>query len=642
MSSTAVPSTQFQIPLTRGSSLDEAIRRGVAHMLAIQHPDGYWWGQLETNVTITAEYLLLTHFLGVPEPRRWKRIAAYLRDKQLEDGGWPLYFGGPSDLNATVEAYFALKLAGLPADEPAMRRARERALALGGIPRTRVFTRVWLALMGQYDWAGLPVMPPELMFFPRWFPFNIYEFASWARETIVPLLVLFARRPVHPVPPGAGVAELYPGGRPAHSPRPRAPWLSVKQGFLLLDRLLHLWERLPIQPGRPAALQAVEDWILAHQEADGSWGGIQPPWVYSLMALHELGYGTDHPIIARGLAGFEEFGVDEGEGWWVQSCISPVWDTALSVIALREAGLPPTHPALVRAAEWLIGKQILVGGDWQVKNPDGPPGGWAFEFHNSLYPDTDDTAEVLLALRLVKLPDERRRRLAIERGFRWLLSMQSSNGGWGAFDRDNVRWVMTQLPFCDFGEVIDPPSEDVTAHIIECLGKLGYDRAFPPIARALAYLRRTQERDGAWFGRWGVNYLYGTGAVLAGLAAAGVRPDSGWVRRAASWLLSCQNADGGWGESCASYELAAARGRGRSMPSQTAWVLLGLLASGHGGSPTVQRGVDFLVRAQGPDGAWPEDAFTGTGFPRDFLIKYHLYRNVFPLTALGRYRRMRG
>ena len=639
------PESRFgEAPADIGEVLDTAIQRAQGHLLAIQYADGYWWGELETNVCMAAEYLLLTHFLGVADRRRWDKIVNYLRRQQLPDGTWAVYYGGPGDLNCTVEAYFALKLAGVPATDSAMEKARQFVLSKGGVPKVRVFTKIWLALFGQWDWRGVPVLPPELMLLPSRFPINIYEFSSWARATVVPMLVILTRRPVCPVPDGARIDELYPTPRDqVDYSLPRAEeLLSWKTFFLAADKLLRLYEKLPWKPFRRRATLAAEKWIVGHQEEDGCWGGIQPPWVYSLIALKLLGYGLEHPVMVKGLQGFEGFAIEDEETFYPQACLSPVWDACLAMNALLDSGLPPDHPGLVKGARWLLKEQILTGGDWQVKNRTGPPGGWAVEFANDLYPDTDDTAEVMMALARTRLPEEQEKGEALERGLRWLLSMQSKNGGWGSFDVDNTRRIITRIPFCDFGEVIDPPSEDVTAHIVELLGLLGHDRAFPPVRRALRYLRREQRPDGPWFGRWGVNYIYGTGAVLPALRAVGEDMGQEYVQRAVRWLVRRQNEDGGWGETCASYADPGLAGRGPSTASQTAWALLGLLAAGQGASETVRRGIAYLVGTQREDGSWDEPHFTGTGFPRDFFVNYHLYRDYFPLMALGRYRAFLG
>lgn len=625
--------------------LDEAIRRSQDYFLRSQHPDGYWVGELESNVCMAAEYLLLTHFLGVGDDRRWRKIVNYLRSQQRPDGAWSIYYEGQPDLNATVEAYFALKLAGVSPQEPAMEKARRFVLSAGGVPRVRVFTKIWLSLFGQWDWRGVPVLPPEMIFLPHWFPLNIYDFASWARATIVPMLIILTERPLCPVPEHARIDELYPAPRDQIDyslPRPRG--FCWKRIFHELDGALRVYEK--VAPGllRRAAYRAAERWIVGHQEADGSWGGIQPPWVYSLIALKVLGYSLDHPVMKRGIEGFEGvWAVEDDEIFNPQACLSPVWDTALAMIALLDSGLPADHPALVKAGRWLLREQVLTGGDWQVKAKGVEPGGWSFEFENDLYPDTDDTAEVMIALLRTELPEKERKLRALERARDWLLGMQSKNGGWGAFDKDNTQRLVNEIPFCDFGEVIDPPSEDVTAHVIEALSMMGCAGS-EAVRRGVRYLRDEQRRDGSWFGRWGVNHVYGTGGVLPALREAGVEMSQPYVRRAVRWLLDHQNEDGGWGESCDSYVDRKAIGRGPSTASQTAWALMGVMAAADGDDGLVrrslERGASYLLETQEEDGQWEEPYFTGTGFPGDFYIKYHLYRNYWPLMALGRYRRL--
>ncbi len=625
-------------------AVDETIRRSQEYFLRTQHPDGYWWGELESNVCMAAEYLLLTHFLGSAEEGRWRKIANYLRSQQRSDGTWGIYHEGPPDINATVESYFALKLAGASPDERPMRKARNFVLSAGGVPNVRIFTKIWLSLFGQWDWRGVPVLPPEMIFLPPWFPLNIYDFASWARATVVPMLIILNERPVCPVPESARIDELYPAPRQRIDyslPQPKG-WLNWRRAFYTLDGVMRRYERVAFRPLRRAAYRAAERWIVSHQEADGSWGGIQPPWVYSLIALKLRGYSLDHPVMRKGLEGFEgEFAVEDEQIFNPQACVSPVWDTGLAMIGLLDSGLPADHPALVRAGRWLLREQILGGGDWQVKAKGVQPGGWAFEFENDLYPDTDDSAEVLMALARTRLPDEKRKQRALERGRSWLLGMQSKNGGWGSFDKDNTQKLVTQIPFCDFGEVIDYPTEDVTAHIVEALALLGNGDS-EAVRQALDYLRREQRADGSWWGRWGVNHVYGTGAVLPALRAVGEDMERPYVRRAARWLIDRQNEDGGWGEGCESYEDLRLAGRGPSTASQTAWALLALLAAEPGADElearAVERGVSFLVERQEEDGQWDEPHFTGTGFPGDFYINYHMYRNYWPLMALGRYR----
>ena len=648
------------------ADLDESIRRAQDYLLNIQNSDGFWWGELESNPTMEAEYMLLTYFLQAADEERWRKLSRHILKSQRSDGTWGQYYGAPGDLSTSTECYFALKLAGHSADEPYMRKAREFILSKGGVPNTRVFTRLWLALFGQWEWSGLPVLPPEIMLLPTWFPVTIYDFSSWARATIVPIMVLLETKPVRPIPESAHIDELYSTPRSetdysAPKPKRLIGWEGL---FYTADTLLRYVERVPWKPTREWAVRRAEHWIVEHQEADGSWGGIQPPWVYSLMALHTLGYGVEHPVIARGLAGFEGFSIDEGDSMRVQACISPLWDTCLSMIGLLDSGVPNDHPALVKATERLLEKQILTGGDWQVKAKDVPPGGWAFEFHNDIYPDLDDTSEIVMALDRVKLAAPERTRTAVDRAVRWTLGMQSRNGGWAAFDKDNAKTFIAKIPFADFGETLDPPSADVTAHILEMMGQLGYGRDDPAVRKALDYLLQEQEEDGSWFGRWGVNHVYGTGAVLPALQALGYDMESEPIKRAVRWTLDHQNADGGWGETCASYVDGSYRGRGPSTPSQSAWALLALLAAGEVESPAVRRGIQHLLTTQLEDGTWDEPYFTGTGFPgygvgqrleryltpddpgyqgselpAGFMINYHLYRHYWPLMALGRYRR---
>lgn len=622
-------------------SLDRAIDRAVDHVLSMQSPAGYWWAELESNVTITAEHVFLRHILGNTDRDERSRAAAYILTKQRADGTWANWHGGPGELSTTIEAYAALKMAGLDPDRPEMVLARRFILAKGGVEKARVFTKIWLAMMGEWDWRGLPALPVEFVLLPSWCPVSIYSFACWARQTIVPLAIVMAEKPVVPLPSEVRIDELYVNGRANADLRVR----STKRGFapacfLALDRFLHVLERCPVKPLRRTALRKAERWILERQEADGAWGGIQPPWVYSLIALKRLGHSPDEAgPLRRGFAGFygpQGFAIDDGRTMHVQSCLSPVWDTGLAMMALEEAGLDCAHPALVRGGRWLLGEQITAGGDWQVKS-DVPPGGWAFEFQNDVYPDTDDTAIVLMAIEKAGV-DEAEKREAIERGTAWLLGMQSRNGGWGAFDRNNTQTWTRQIPFADFGEVIDPPSVDVTAHILEFLARSGRTAADPALAKGLRYILREQEEDGAWWGRWGVNLIYGTGAVLPALAALGEDMDEPHVRRAVEWLLERQNEDGGWGETIDGYSDVASRGRGPSTASQTAWALLALLAAGAADHPATRRGAEYLMRAQNESGGWDEEAFTGTGFPTDFMIRYHIYRDVFPLMALGRYR----
>ncbi|WP_329171402.1 squalene--hopene cyclase [Streptomyces decoyicus] len=641
--SDATAETTEKAPPTRTAvrhDTAEAARRATAratdYLLSVQDPAGWWKGDLETNVTMDAEDLMLRQFLGIQDPKLTAAAARYIRGKQGADGTWPTFHGGPGELSATIEAYVALRLAGEAPDAPHMATAAAWVREQGGVAAARVFTRIWLALFGWWKWDDLPELPPELLYFPKWFPLNIYDFGCWARQTIVPLTIVSAKRPVRPAP--FGLDELHTDPRRPNPPRPLAPATSWDGLFQRLDKALHLYHKVAVRKLRGAAMRSAARWIIERQENDGCWGGIQPPAVYSVIALHLLGYDLDHPVLRTGLASLDRFAVWREDGArMIEACQSPVWDTCLAAIALADAGLPADHPQLVKAVDWMLAEQIDRPGDWSVKRPQLPSGGWGFEFENDNYPDIDDTAEVVLALRRVKHPDPQRVEAAVRRAVRWNFGMQSKDGGWGAFDVDNTSPFPNRLPFCDFGEVIDPPSADVTAHVVEMLADVGRTHD-PRTRRGIAWLLAEQEPSGAWFGRWGTNYIYGTGSVLPALAAAGIPASHPAVRRAVLWLERVQNDDGGWGEDQRSYQDKERwAGRGASTASQTAWALMALLAAGERDSEAVRRGVRWLTGTQREDGSWDEPYFTGTGFPWDFSINYHLYRQVFPLTALGRY-----
>ena len=604
--------------------MPEAALDAAVHWLSErQDEEGWWIGELETNVTMTAEHVLLLSFLGLPLDSIRSGAIQHILGSQRLDGSWAQYHDGPADLSTTVEAYAALKVLGVDPANDAMARALRVVHRMGGVAHARVFTKIWLALFGQYPWAGVPSMPPELVHFPLWAPLNLYDFACWARGTIAPLLIVISRRPVRPL--GAELGELVVPG--TESLLTRVPGSGL---FWWLERLQKLYERLPLQPGRARSRRKLVSWIVERQEADGGWGGIQPPWVYSLIALHLEGMPLDHPVMRKGIQGLDGFALEDEGGWRFQACMSPVWDTAWAVLALRQAGVPREDPRLQCAVRWLLEEQITAGGDWQMKCRGVECGGWAFEFENDAYPDIDDAAVVVLALLAAASPgtaDE-----AIRRAVHWMLAMRSSNGAWAAFDRDNTREIVYRLPFADFGALLDPPSEDVTAHVLEMLAGLGFDLQEPNVAGGLAYLRRMQRPGGSWFGRWGVNHVYGTWCVISALTA--LRTGSDMVKRGTDWLLSVQNPDGGWGESCHSYVDESTAGVGRSTASQTAWAALALQAAGLGEHPTCRAGLDFLRERQ-VDGTWEEPEHTGTGFPRDFYINYHLYRHVFPTMALA-------
>lgn len=606
-------------------TLDDVLDRGTARLLELQRSGGWWAGELESNVTITAQHLFFLEFLQLRDEETTERIRAELLARRRDDGLWSIFAGGEPDLNATVESYVALRLAGLSADAPELERAKAFCLERGGIGSTRAFTRIWLSLLGIWSWDDVPQLPAELALLPPSAPVSLYTFSCWARQTVMPLAVVMHYRPVRRIRGDRAAHELNLGTN--ETPR-RGIWETV-------DRLMRRYARSSFKPGRERALRSAEQWIIDRQELDGSWGGIQPPWVWSVIALVCRGHGPDSPYVRKGLKGWERFLIDEDDRRRPEACQSPIWDTALAVLGLRAAGVAADDPALERAGAWLLAEEVTARGDWALRLPGAPVGGWAFEYDNDLYPDVDDAAVVALALEELGIG-----RPAIIRACDWIAAMQSADGGWGAFDVDNDSEWLYGIPFCDFGAVIDPPSADVSAHAIELLaGKAEYQ---DHVARGLDYLMAERERDGSWFGRWGVNYIYGLGAVMPALEAVGYDGEHPSVRQAVDWLMSRQNSDGGWGEDCRSYEEGATsddrRGRGESTPSQTAWALMSLVAAGEARGEAARRAADYLSAAQREDGDWDEESFTGTGFPRDFMIRYHLYRIVWPMIALGRYR----
>jgi squalene-hopene/tetraprenyl-beta-curcumene cyclase len=618
--------------------VEEAVRKTREHLLGLQHEEGYWVGELEADASVAAGYIPLMLFMTgkVDEPRA-RKIVHYVLSRQKPDGSWSTYEGGPGDLSVSVQVYFALKLAGKAETEPEMRRAKEFILSRGGVQRANIITKIWLALFGQYEWRHIPSLPPELILLPQWFYFNIYELSSWSRATVVALMLVVTLRPTCTVAESARVNELYDQRQPRDARAPSRCPFRWKLFFRSVDGIFKIAERFPYKPFRRQALRKVERWLIDHQDADGSWAGIMLPWIYALIGLKALGHSSAHPAIVKGLRGLERFLVEDETSVWLQPSMSPVWDTAWATLALADSGVAHDHPALVRAARWLLNEQVHVPGDWCIKTPGVAPGGWAFEFDNDHYPDIDDTALVARALLRVQLPapEERVKRAAIDRGLRWILAMQNDNGGWAAFDRENHLKLLAHIPFADFITPLDPDSPDIVAHVLEFFGEIGYGGE--ELHRALRYLQAQQNSDGAWYGRWGVNYIYGTALVLAADGRLTRRLPESCARRAAAWLTSHQNADGSWGETCQTYDDPACRGIGPGTASQTAWALLGLIAAGEAGSAAVRRGIRYLVQTQNADGTWTEAACTGTGFPRTFYLRYDLYRLYFPLLAMSRF-----
>jgi squalene-hopene/tetraprenyl-beta-curcumene cyclase len=620
--------------------VSEVIDRSVNYLLSLQASEGYWLGELEADTTLESDYIFYLHVIGKAFPERIAKLANYVRRRQLEDGGWNIYFGGPSELNATVKAYVALRLAGDPADSERLQRACKRVHELGGLEASNSYTRLYLALVGAVGWEMVPAVPPELMLLPNWFAINIYEMSSWTRGIVIPLTILYAHKPRFAVPDGISVDALY------RDPMRKALGLdwdkqlfSWRNFFIALDRGLKLYERVPWKPLRQRALRQASEWMLEHLERSEGLAAIYPAMMNAIFALLALGHSPDDPLTAREIDEFSRFEIEEGDTIRVQPCVSPVWDTAIAMVALEEAGLRPNHPALIEAASWLLENQIVGPGDWMLKTPGIKPGGWAFEFRNDFFPDVDDTAFVLMALQRVDFPDKARMEAATRRGLAWLLAMQNRDGGWGAFDHNNDRRFLCQIPFADHNAMIDPSTADVTARVVECLGRYGWPATHPVIERAVRFLLKDQTEDGSWFGRWGVNYVYGTSGVLRALETVALSARQ-YCQRAVGWLRSVQNSDGGFGESIASYYDPARKGIGVSTASQTAWGLIGLLAASEPEDPAIAQAVKHLVEQQQADGSWAESEFTGTGFPCVFYLKYHLYRNYFPLYALSRYRNM--
>lgn len=621
------------------TDLDDSISRAATALKRLQHPDGHFAFELEADATIPAEFVLLQHFLDRIEPELERKIGVYLRAVQGTHGGWPLFHGGAFNLSASVKAYFALKMIGDDIDAPHMARARAAIVAAGGAERTNVFTRVQLALFGEVPWRAVPAMPVEIMHLPRWFPFHLDKVSYWSRTVLVPLTVLMTLRPRARNPRGVHVAELFRTPPAQVRDWIRGPYRSVwGHVFKQVDRVLQ--PAVPVMPkrSRRRAVAKAVAFVTERLNGEDGLGGIYPAMANAVMMFDTLGYPPGHPDAAIAWASVRKLVVEDRDRAYCQPCLSPVWDTGLAGHAIAEAE-GGQAPAVAAANDWLRARQILdVTGDWQAARPNARPGGWAFQYQNPHYPDVDDTAVVAM---LLHRQDPAAHGEAIARARDWVLAMQGRDGGWGAFDADNNHYYLNHIPFADHGALLDPSTADVTARCVSFLAQIGMAADAAPIARALAWLRREQQADGAWFGRWGTNHIYGTWSVLCALNAAGLGADDSAVARAVAFLVATQREDGGWGEDNESYDTAPAGRSHCSTPSQTAWALLGLMAAGQAGHSAVLRGVAWLEAQQGRDGGWQEEAYTAVGFPRVFYLRYHGYKLFFPLMALARYRNLR-
>ena len=636
----ALASEEQPCAVLRMDDIQHAISNAQNCLLGLQRPSGEWCGELEGDSILESEFILLIHSIDKTHAPLTLKVANYLRKTQTSEGGWSMYPGAPNDVSATVKAYFALKLVGDNPDAPHMKLAREAALRLGGVYATNSFTKIYLALFGQYPWEHVPAIPPEITLLPATFYFNIYAMSSWSRTILVPLSIIWAYRPRFSTPENCGIEELFVGGRDHADLRLRTdyPFPSWKHFFLLVDRLLKWLDSLPVKPWRRRALDTAERWMKERLRKSSGLGAIFPPIVNSVWALVCRGYSLTSPEVRDQLAELRALVLEDEEDARMQPCTSPVWDTALACIALDESGMPHAHPARRRGIRWIAEHEVRDPGDWQVSRPDLRPGGWYFEYANEYYPDVDDTAMVLMALSRQGADTEDAERRALD----WVMGMQCRDGGWASFDADNDRNLLCEFPFADHNAMIDPPTADITGRVLEMLSVYGYNERSAPVAKAVRFLREQQETDGSWFGRWGVNYIYGTWQVIKGLTAVGVSHADPAVRAGVRWLLSVQNQDGGWGEGCESYHDPATKGSGLSTASQTAWAVMGLIAAGKGAHSAAEAGIEYLLRSQRADGNWDEDAYTGTGFPKVFYLKYHMYRLYFPLFALGMYANDRG
>ena len=623
--------------------LDECILRSQKYLLDAQFKDGYWNSELLVDPLTICDYILFTHWSGNIDPELEENAAKHLLKEQHTDGGWGQYNGAPSDINLSVKAYHILKIAGMSERDPRMVRARATILRMGGIPKTNTYTKFYLALVGQFPWKYLPSIPVELLLLPNWFIFNIYELSAWTRAMVVSMSIINHFQPTRNLPPEHQINELYPYGTHKSDfslPRDKK-LLSWRNFFLLANRFLKFYDSLSWKPLRKKALKKAEKWITERiGEGSDGLGAIFPSMCNTLMALESLGYSRSHPLYVKAEKHLKDLIVHDpvtGEVR-VRPCFGPVWDTAICSVALAESGLPSNHPSLQKAADWLLSKEVRQRGDWYNKNPYPECSGWAFEFNNVYYPDVDDTVKSLLGLRLIKSSDKELQATVMERAFKWALSFQCKGGGFAAFDKDVTKPWLEKVPFSDHNAILDPPCSDITGRMLEYIGKANYPVEPKTLSRIITYMKQSQESDGSWWGRWGVNYIYGTWQALRGLSAVKEDMNQDWIMRSRDWLESCQNPDGGWGETPGSYDHACLKGQGTSTATQTAWAVMGILSFGDPTRPSIQSGIQFLLNTQYADGTWNGDYYTGTGFPKVYYMRYEYYRINWPLIALAEYK----
>ena len=621
--------------------LETAILRAQEHLLSLQRPEGYWVGELMVDSTLVSDMVAYHHWDGNVDPAWQSKAVAHLFSMQLPDGGWNVYYGGPSEVNATIKAYLALKLAGVPVTDWRMLRARELALNLGGVPRMNTFSKLYLALLGLFPWEFVPTIPCEVLLIGKWFHVNFWDMSNWSRAMLVPLAIINHYKPTRPPKNNVNLDELYPQGFHerdlALAPDPDT--LSWRNFFLWLDRLHKFAEwfaEIGIHPFRRRALKRAEQWMLERCEGTDGLAAIFPAMLNSLIAMKALGYPNSHPEVLRAERELKKLQHETRDSVRIEPCFSPVWASAIVAICLHESGIAAQHPALRKCAEWLMDREIRFQGDWQYKNPAKvEPSGWVFEFNNQWNPDVDDTAMVLLALRKIPTGDRQKRDACFQRGLNWMMTFQCKDGGWASFDRDCTKNILEKVPFADHNAMLDPECADITARILELLGYEGWKTDHPQVKEALDFIRSHQEPDGSWYGRWGVNYIYGTWQVLRGMRALNLDMNQPWLLKGRDWLESVQHEDGGWGERCNTYDDPVFKGQGPSTASQTAWAIMGLCAFDDPHRPSIRRGIDYLVRTQNPDGSWTEHETTGTGFPKVFYLKYDMYRNAWPLLAMA-------